>query len=503
MSAEIIPFTGTLNANGLGRTARDANEATVRSFVRNLREELRPHSNKTKLRRKLRTNDDAILLAQRLGADLERVKRLGRGKLSEILENAGQRLTTRARFALFVGDDPADGKRIRKLQPYIDLSDAIAHAMNKDVDLFLYEKLAGLNLTEPDHRRDEEADSLRILLERMARAVSEKTDLIGFFETAARTPGAMHPRGDIHSYAMMDYSNLFFPHLQNEGSPPTSKTVLRDRRHEGGYDHWTEPQPLPIVPICRILEQTISGQACIAKWATTTSASFEKLAEEVSAIPEADMEPITVELWREFGLCLGERFQEGEIGPMFSAKAYVKVHTSDAVAIPSYPWSLESILGGEITTLVDCNRWTAFWARLDLGEDFSDIWIEPVPPPGGSDCAVEHYYFSLHALDAWNIRRILDRSEFDEPRAESLLDEVPDEQRLKLHRFSGDVGRRFEVALASGALESALCANIEQLKREMHLYLADRREKLAEQDEEIAMRWDAENQTDDQIIEGK
>jgi hypothetical protein len=506
MSAEIVPFAW---AAGSGQkrpdNPRSAAEAEARSFVQILREDLHP-SNETKLRRKLQrklqTDEDAVLLAQRLGTDLERVKRLGRGKLSEVLENAGQRPTNRARFALFDGEVPACGKRIHKLQPYIGLSDAIARALSKDEDLFLYEKLEDLNLIELDHDADEEARRLGLLLERMAKAVSDRTGLLEFFELAARTPGAMHPWGDIHSYAMVDYSNFFSPTFQGEGSPPTSMTVLRDRRHEGGFDHWTEPQPLPSVPICRILEQTVHGQARIARWVKPTPANLEKLSREIDAMPEADMVPVTVELWREFGLCLGERHQRGQIGPMFSAKAHVKVHVKDVVATPFHPWTLERLLQAESVILVDGDRWTICRAKLDFEEGYSNIWVEPAPSPGAPNYAVEHYYFSQHAFDAWNIRRILDRSEYGETRAEFLLDEVPNEQRPKLYRFSGDIGRRFEAALASGALEGALQADVERLKAELHRYLTDRRGKLAAQDEEIAGRWQPTNLPDNEVPKG-
>ncbi len=491
MSGEIIPFTPpcVVRSRECTGSSRDASEAAARLFVRSLREDLDSRTSKIKLRRKLCTDEDAVLLAQRLGADLERVKRLGRGKLSEVLENAKQRLTTRARFALFEGEKADNAKRTRKLQPYVQLSDAIAHALSKDVDLFLYEKLEGLNLIGPDHITDEESRKLALLLERMARAVSEKTHLVDFFELAARTPGAMHPWGDIHSYAMVDYSNFFSPTFQWEGSPPTSMTVLRDRRHEGGFDHWTEPQPLPSVPICRILEQMLHGQARIARWAKMTPENLEKLSREIDAIPEADMVPVTVELWREFGLCLGERYQRGEIGPMLSAKAHVKVHGNGVVATPFHPWTLEPLLQAESVLLIDGGRWTICRAKLDLAEEYSHTWVEPAPSPGAPKSAVEHYYFSQHALDAWNLRRILDRSEFGEARAESLLDEVPYEQRSTLYRFGGDIGRRFEAALANGGLEHALQAEVERLKSELNRYLADRREKLAAQDEEIAERW--------------
>lgn len=504
MSAKIIPFDRTRLVGGLGRTgsARDASEADARSFVKALREDLARNSTKKKLRRKLRTDEDAILLAQRLGADLERIKRNGRGKLSEVLESAGHQLTIRARFALFTEERPSDGKRTRKLQPYVQLSDAIAQVLSKDVDLFLYEKLEGLRLIEPDNGSDEEARRFGVLLERMARAVSEKTELLSFFEMAALTPGAMHPQGDIHSYALVDYSNLFSSSFQGEGSPSTSMTILRDRRHEGGFDHWTEPQPLPSVPLCRILEQTVSGQARVAKWVRMAPESVKWPSREVDGKPVPDMVPITVELWREFGLCLGERYQRGEIGPMFSAKAHVKIHINGVVATPLYPWTLEYVMQDAPVVLVDGDRSATCRIVLDLPEDYSDTWIEPAPPPSVPNHAVEHYYFSQHALDSWNIRRILDRSELGEPRAEWLLGEVSGGQPPRLYRFGGDIGRRFEVALANGTLEKALEADVERLKVELKRYLADRREKLAVQDEEIAVRWLPENLTDNEVPEG-
>ena len=101
-----------------------------------------------------------------------------------------------------------------------------------------------------------------------------------------------------------------------------------------------------------------------------------------------------------------------------------------------------------------------------------------------------------------HLRRLLDRSEFGDPRAESLLDDVPYDKRPELYRFSGEIGQRFEVALSSGALEDALCADINRLKGELDRYLSERRERLAAQDGAIAARWQSANQAGSDIPEG-
>jgi hypothetical protein len=504
MTAQILPFVRAKPAGALERagSAREASEADIRSFIKDLREDLALGSGRVKLRRKLRGDEDAVLLAQRLGADLERIKRLGRGQLTEILLDAGQPLTSRARFALFAGEAPTAEKRTRKLQPYVLLSDSIARALGRDVDLFLYEKLDGLNLVEPKRTTDEEALKLNLLLERMARAIAEKEDLVGFFDLAARTPGAMDEWGGIHSFATWTYLPPSMLPVRRENPPPTRMTVLRDRRHEGSFDHWTEQQPLPSVPVCRILEQTIHGHARVAPWAEASTENPENLFCEVDAISAEHAVPITLEIWREFRLSLGERYQRGEIGPMFSGRAHIKVHIDGVVATPFYPWTLEHFFQEKPALLVDGSRWTACRAEFDFAEEFSDRWIEPVAPPGEESYAVEHCYFSQHPVNAWHLRRLLDRSEFGDPRAESLLDDVPYDKRPELYRFSGEIGQRFEVALSSGALEDALCADINRLKGELDRYLSERREKLAAQDDATAARWQSADQTDSDIPEG-
>lgn len=79
---------------------------------------------------------------------------------------------------------------------------------------------------------------------------------------------------------------------------------------------------------------------------------------------------------------------------------------------------------------------------------------------------------------------------------------MPYDKRPELYRFSGEIGRRLEAALSSGALEDALCADIERLKGELDRYLSERREKLAAQDDAITARWQSEDQIDSDIPEG-
>jgi hypothetical protein len=143
-----------------------------------------------------------------------------RGKLSEVLQAAGQPLTSRARFALFADEVPAE-KRTRKLQPYVLLCDAIARALGKDPDLFLYEKLDGLNIAEPEQATDAEARKLSLLLERMARHVADKKNLLGFFDLAAQTPGAMNEWGRFQSFTTWTYlPPSFSPLPQKSLAPP-------------------------------------------------------------------------------------------------------------------------------------------------------------------------------------------------------------------------------------------------------------------------------------------
>ena len=471
MTATVLPFarpSGT-GAREKAEATRAASEIDRRAIIREVREALSLRAGKAKLQRKLRRDGDAVLLARRLGSDLERVKKLGRGVLSKTLERASLKLTTRSRYALFAGD-VATEKRIRKLQPYILLSDAIAETLEQDADLFLYEKLDGISLVELQQPTDDEAAKLGLLLAQMVGAVAEQTRLRDFFDLAAKTPGTMDEWG----------------HFQ-----PSRMTVLRDRAHEDGFDHWTEQQPIPSVPVCRILEQTIRGRARIAQWAKMSPRNLAKLVQEADAQSPEDAIDITVEVWREIGLAVGERYQKGEIGPMFSGRAHIKVMAAGVVATPFYPWTLEHFHSAQPVLLVDGNRWTACRAELELDDEFCDAWVEPVPPPGEVSYAVEHYYFSMHPVNAWTLRHLLDRFEADTPKAESLLPEVSAENRLEVYRFKGDIGQRFETALFSGDLENALSAEIARLKEGLEGHLTERRAKFAAQDDDMMARWSA------------
>jgi hypothetical protein len=476
MTATVLPFARP-NAQGAREKAEDtrtASDIDRRAFISELREALSPRTGRVKLLRKLRRDEDAVLLAQRLGSDLERVKKLERGVLSKTLERAGLKLTTRARYALFAGD-AVTAKRVRKLQPYVALADAVAESLRQDADLFLYEKLVGINLVEAEQTSDDEATKLGLLLTQMAKAVAEQTGLNEFFDLAARTPGMMDEWGNFQ---------------------PSTMNVLRDRAHEDGFDHWTEQQPIPSVPVCRILEQTLHGRARIAPWTKMSSRNLPKLVQAVDGKPSGETLEIAVEIWREIGLAIGERYQQGATGPMFSGRAQIKVLIDGVIATPFYPWTLEHFFSDQPALLVDHDRWTACRAELDLDDEFSDAWVEPSPPPGNPSYAVEHYYFSKHPVNAWTLRHLLDRSEGEVPNAESLLPEVAADNRPDAYRFRGQIGQRFEAALFSGVLESALSADVARLKDRLNRYVTERRGKFAAQDDVMMARWKAVEHAD-------
>ena len=484
MTATVLPFARR-NPDGAqekAEVARTTGEIERRAFIRELREALASRVGKVKLLRKLRRDEDAVLLARRLGSDLERVKKMGRGALTKTLERAGLKLTTRARYALFAGDSVSE-KRVRKLQPYVSLADAIADALEQDADLFLFERLDGINLEDTEQSSDDEATRLAFLIAQMANVVAEQTGLGDFFDLAARTPGTLDETGR---------------HFR-----PSTMTALRDRAHEDGIDHWTEQQPIPSVPVCRILEQSISGRAAIGAWAKITPKNLQKIAEgTVEGKTAGKAVNVAINVWREIGLAVGERYQQGAIGPMFSGRAHIEVKFDDVVATPFYPWTLEHLIpdgtngaSDRPAVLVDGEHWTTCCLEPRFAEEFSWIWKEPSPVPGEPDYAVEHYYFSKHPVNAWTLRQLLDRSENGEVRAESLLPEVPAENRLDVYRFSGEIGRRFEDALYSGVLENALTADIIRLNDELNQYLVARRGRFAAQDEELLARWSAAGST--------
>ena len=477
MSATIVPFPGP-NAEGArdkAVLARAEGEAERRAYVRELRAALLDRSGKMKLKRKLQSHDDAVLLARRLGQDLEQVKRRGRGLLAETLEAAGHKLTSRARYALFAGDEAGE-RRIRKLQPYVSLSDAIAIQLQQDSDLFLYEKLDGLGLIEADTPGDDEASTLGLLLDEMARSVAEKTRLIEFFDLAERTPGVLNESGRISASRM---------------------TVLRDRGHEGGFDHWSEPQPVPSIPICRLLERRIGGRARIGPWVGVSPDGLPALVEAVDAVPIEDSVDIIVEVWREIGLAIGERHQRGGIGPMLSGRAHIKVEIDGVDAEPFYPCTLEHFFLEQPAILLGGGQWSACHADLELEGDYDDAGVEPAQPPGQPSFAREHYYFSMHAANAWNLRRVLDRGEYDEPQAELLLaDPSADDKPEMQFRFSGSIGQAFERSLFSGALEESLITEITRLKLELERHRSVRRSRFADQDQEMLARWRSSKEPD-------
>ncbi len=470
MSGVVIPFTRSVSETSRenGKAGRPDSESDRRVRIKELREALALRSGKVKLQRKLRRDEDALMLATRLGADLERVKKLGRGVLTMTLEQAGLKPNERPRYALF-GEDGNSNKRIRKLQRYVQLSDAIADALGQDRDLFLDDKLNGIQLMETDMPSDAEAAKLGYLLDLMAKAVAEQTELSAFFDLAAQTPGTIDEWGRIQ---------------------PSTMTVLRDRWHEDGHDHWTEQQPIPSVPICRIFEQAFSGRARLAPWTRLNAANFAKLVEAVDGPSAYETTDFTVEVWREIGLAIGERSQRGAIGPMFSGKAHIKIKVDGIDATSFYPWTHEHFFLDVPAILVEGDHWTACRAELDRDEEFN-CWIEPSPPPGKPNYAVEHYYFSHHPVNVWNLRHILDRSENDQPASESLLPSVDSIKMGNVYRFGGQIGKNFEAALANGELELALTAEINRLKTELNRYLIERQEILAAQDEEMLARWRA------------
>lgn len=483
MTADIIPFPSRdapIRSKDYQET-RAVQEAAKRRVVRELRDALARPTGRSKFPRKLPRDEDAIRLAQRLGDDLERIKKSGRGDLSTILKNAGQTLTTRARYALF-SNEPPRGKRVRKLQPYVRLSDAIADFRRMDKELYLYNNLDGLSVLKSDQSIDDAAADLRRFIELMAEDVAKKTKIVEFFDRAATTLGDMDENGRIL--------------LSNT-------SVLRYRPYDGWPDYPEDPrQPIPLVPIFRMREQMLHGRARIAPWVEGRPQNFSDLFRAADD-ESADVTDIVVEIWREFSLTICECGEPGVIKPMFAGRPQVQVVIGDIVAHhPRYPWTAEpfySPFEKDPVLLADGHRWTACRPNVEVGDAFSDYWIEPAMPPdepaGASRYYFEHYYFSTHPVNVWNVRRLLDVCG-NIGHVESLLPDVKEGVGL-IYRLPSAIGQRFEAALHTGWLEAALSDAIERLKSELARYSAERQMALDEQDEVALARWRPTEATDE------
>lgn len=488
MTAYIIPFPrpGAPDRREEFAQAQAVNDAERRRVIRELRETLSLRTGGKKLHWKLRHDNDAIMLARGLGSELERIKKSGRGDLTKVLENAGQTLNTRARYALFKSDDPPKGKRVRKLQPYVRLSDEIAEFLKRDKDLYLYDKLDGLGVlkskqSSSEQSSDDVAVELKQFIEQMAKKVAEQTKIAEFFDLAANTLGDMDENGVIS---------------------PSNDRVLRYRPYEGWPDYPEDPrQPIPLVPILRIRERTLPGRARIAPWVEGTPENFSDLFRAVDD-EGADITDIAVEIWREFSLSLCECSWPPDVRPMFAGRPQCRIVIGDTVAHhPLYPWTAALFcppFDQNPTPLTDGRRWTACRLEVEIGDDFSDNWIEPAMPPDHPEGAFyyfEHYYFSTHPVNVWNIRRLLDVCEHIR-HAESLLPDIEEEEADLIYRLPGRIGQRFEAALYTGRLETALSDAIERMKTELTGYRVERQAALAAQDDVMLARWRSPETTD-------
>jgi hypothetical protein len=472
MSAIIYPFPGSIRQPGdQVRRAHERNrdEQKKRQSIQQLRKDLKtPDRHGRKIRRKLRSFENAVRLARRLGNDLAALSQQSRGRLQSILDTAKIHKTNRKRYALFGDDSADDEQRVLKLHGYVRLADAVAAALGRDVDLYLYNLLQDLGILEIEGSpEDDDAADLCFLLEEMTRSVARKTNLLEFFDAANRTLGSVNALG---------------------GITRSSMTVLRDRGFEEAFDHWTEPQPIPFVPLFRLLEQRLTATArfgpTILVEAGAVNAFMQHWQEKITDTKQ----PVIVELWREIGLAVGEHSGRGLIGAMFSGRAHIRVRVGEVAYELMVPWTLEPCYRGLPVFLMNGDGENAFTAVVTIDdENWHPFWLEPAPPPGEPSHAVEHYYFSFHAVTPWTVRRLLDRSE-DTFQAVELL--LPNQKADEIeYRLGGEIGRAVERALMSGLLENELTDAIDQMKRELERYVGERREVLRAQDETMLNRW--------------
>jgi hypothetical protein len=386
--------------------------------------------------------------------------------MQSVLDAAGLHKTNRKRYALFDDDSIGDERRVLRLHGYVSLADAVAADLGRDVDLYLYNLLQDLGILEIEGSpEDDDAVDLCFLLEEMTRSVARKTDLLEFFDAANRTLGSINAWGDITRSSM---------------------AVLRDRGFEETFDHWTEPQPIPSVPLFRLLEQRLTATA---RFGPKILAQPEPVAAFVQNWQEkiADVEePIIIELWREIGLAVGERNGKGIIGSMFSGRAHICVRFGETAYELMVPWTLEPCYKELPVFLIDGKNALTAVVKIDEAKAFH-LWLEPAPPPGEPSHAVEHYYFSFHAVTPWTVRRLLDCAD-DTFQAVELL--LPDQEADEIeYRLGGEIGRAVERALMSGLLENELTNAIDQMKHELKRYVGERREVLRAQDETMLNRW--------------
>ncbi|WBQ13050.1 hypothetical protein L2D00_14540 [Hyphomonadaceae bacterium BL14] len=431
-----------------------AEETRRRAEIQALRSDLERPKGRKKQRSLIR-QEDAKTLARRLGEKLFELKKQGHYK--KILEKAGIDPKNRSRYALF-GDKAHLSGHTLKLHPYVKLADAISTELGRDSDLHLYEMLDGINLEQPDHARDDDAERVIGLVKRMTTAVAKTTKLKALFDEWALLPGNLSACGKI---------------------TPSRLPLLRERQHEIGFDHWSEIQPLPRLPLCRLLESSFRVRARFSEW--QDNLNNLELAEFGNPID------IEVRLWREFGLCIAERTEAGDIGPVFSGQAHIQILLpNNEEAEPFIPWTLEYCYFTK-GMLVKLDQKIAL-CKIENNETLftNFLWKEPVGDHG--NWYVEHYYFSTQPFDAWHLRNIMDRNEFNGPQSVSLL-ETDEPNFDKQSIFSAEAGRAFYAALLSGEMEEALIAEIGRLKALISEYRLEREAQLDEQEHEAEQRW--------------
>jgi hypothetical protein len=492
MTAKVIDFprSSSRTRGASDDTAREIAISRKRHVIERLRSQVsNPRQRNKKVPLRL-TPDEAVRVAQRLGEDLQTIRSRGRGHMQSVLEKAGVLKTNRQRYALLPGELPK-GRPVLALRQYVILADAIAGTLGTDADLHLHDVLEHTRfITRPGASHDQEALELCAAFEAMARFVARSTNLIGFFDQAANTAGQVDPFGLFRSSTM---------HL------------LRDRAFENSFDHCEEVQPLPNVPLFRLLEQEFAAEAKSGP----SFATYDDLGAYLSSKPRITGEriPVTVQIWREIGLTVGEKTGRGSFGAMFSGRSYVRCIMDHRTFHPIFPWaldrltmnlcSLEDLLGANEsggmeakerhvspTTLVSEDEGGLELQTANVyvaDESWQDTWFEPAPAEGEPDFRVEHTYFSYHAVSPWNVRRLLHWSDETFRQTELLLSDLGPE--LGEYRLGGWVGRAVEQALINGTLEQLLKDAVRELVGAMEAYQNTRRVAISQQDSDAFARW--------------
>jgi hypothetical protein len=312
---------------------------------------------------------------------------------------------------------------------------------------------------------DERAWHLTLELREMTQRVIREGILLELFTRMRKIPGAWN--------------------FESASFRPSSMACLFQSVFQEWFELWSEAPPLPSVPLVRFLHADVQTPMLVESVGLPNPTRYG--AEISGKFKGEDQRNALIRVFREIRLCIGPTTAPDRLGPMFESRANVEIifsngeeneHSEPSIVDPC--WSLETVEDEGIWVKLDGSwhrartidpllghsrtEWLGLMPRMLSGEHVDEPTVWDHSPLAKNKHCFEHWYFSWTPVDEAHVTHWLDRPEYED--RDTCIAELigPRSEPRETWYPRPSLAHHVEVALATGALESALLAEIERLR---------------------------------------